>query len=165
MIWDNGPPGMAYVGLVLRPPWEFRILVGLIVFFVLRSAFKWIIRAGRASEPEFSGLMRVLRRTTFFLFILTGAFFVATCTVGMAGALLAMFLGLWHCTLVCLCATCVVAFLLFLVWLVHVTSRWFPLPTYRCVASHSGEERWKDDAREGKDRKERANQNEPGGTE
>lgn len=171
MIWDNRLPGMAYVGLVMRPPWEFRILVGLIVFFILRSAFKWIVRAGRASEPELSGLMKVLKKVLLLLSICTVAFFVATCAVGMAGGstengtLLAISLKLWYCIWFSLCVTCVVAFLLLLVWLVHVTSRWFPWPTYRCVATHSAEEKWKDDTREGKDRKERANQDRPGGTE
>jgi len=56
MNWGNGLLGMVYGGLVLRPPWEFRVLVGLIVFFVLRSAFKWIVRKSGEEEKHGSEL-------------------------------------------------------------------------------------------------------------
>ena len=161
MNWDNGLPGMVHGGLILTTPWGFWALVCLIGFLVLRSAAKWIGRTSGEDVLELlSGLMKISRRMLSFLFVCTGAFFVATCVVGMAGksmesaTFLAMFLKLWYWTLVSLCVTCVVVFLLFLVWSVHLTSRWFPWPTCKWIARGAGEERQKDNVKEGEDQQE-----------
>jgi len=156
---------MAYVLAIhlitLTDYWEFWVLVCLIGFLVVRLAVEWIVRTSRKNAPELlSGLMKVLKKIMFFLSVCTIAFFVATCAVGMAGesmdngAFLAISLKLWHCTWFSLCVTCVVAFLLFLVWSVHATSRWFPWPACKWIARGAGEERQKDNVKEGEDQEE-----------